>query len=249
MKQYGLIGKSLKHSLSKSYFEQKFKNEGRFDCIYSPFELTDIETLPEFIKQHPDLQGFTVTIPYKQSIIPLLDELDPEAERIGAVNVVRIFRSGEGIKLKGYNTDAEGFRRSLAGVKIPTQALVLGTGGAAAAIMEVLKQWDIDFRQVSRHSEQGMLAYKHLNGATLAKYPFIINCTPLGTLNQGMPDLPYEALTPSHFLYDLVYNPEKTPFLKEGEKHGCRIQNGLQMLYLQADAAWDIWQAKQRECL
>ncbi|MCQ2284061.1 MAG: shikimate dehydrogenase [Bacteroidales bacterium] len=249
MKIYGLIGQTLRHSFSKRYFEQKFEQLGRFDCQYELFELPVIESLPDFIGAHPDLQGFNVTIPYKQSILPYLDDLEGEAQHIGAVNTVRIFRSEGQVHAIGYNTDAEGFRASLASKRLPTRALVLGTGGAAAAIAQVLRQWQVAFRMVSRTAGNGNLTYSELTPALIQQYPLIINCTPVGTQSDEKPALPYEAISEHHFLYDLVYNPEKTAFLKEGEKRHAHIQNGLQMLHLQAEAAWKIWQSNQRECL
>ncbi len=248
MRQYGLIGASLGHSFSKKYFERKFAAEGRFDCRYDLFELADISLFRTFVEEHPDLLGVNVTIPYKQSVLPLLDAMDPEAESIGAVNTVRIFREAGTIRLVGYNTDVEGFRQSLAGQPIPGPALVLGAGGAAAAVTYVLRQWNVPYRVVSRRPKAGKLSYDALTPTLLADFRTLINCTPVGTFPnvEAKPQLPYNALTDKHFLYDLVYNPELTQFLKEGKERGCRVQNGLAMLHLQAEAAWNIWNAAKR---
>lgn len=279
MRIFGLIGKSLTHSYSKSFFEEKFVREIITDCCYRLFELPYIEQLPSLIDSEPTLCGFNVTIPYKRSIIPFLDELSPEAAAIGAVNVVeRVHEVNEvnrvkevhgvqgvnevheveevnevhgvqgvkgenGVRLKGYNTDAEGFAMSLEGVELPERALVLGTGGAASAVCFELRQRGIPFLQVSRTPGQGDLTYVEVTGQILRDYPLLVNCTPVGTLGepQQLLPLPYEALTSGHYLYDLVYNPDVTPFLQEGLQRGARVQNGLKMLHLQAEAAWRIW--------
>lgn len=258
MKTYGLIGKSLNHSYSKSYFEEKFAREGIKDCCYRLFELPTIEQLPDFIASEPTLRGFNVTIPYKKSILDYLDELSPEAAAIGAVNVVKRVYEVHGVKevhevqrvkgesgvwLKGYNTDAEGFAMSLEGVELPERALVLGTGGAASAVGFVLRQRGIPFLQVSRTPGQGDITYAEVTGQILHDYPLLINCTPVGTsgnVDQQL-TLPFEAITTRHFLYDLVYNPDVTPFLREGMRRVARVQNGLKMLHSQAEAAWRIW--------
>lgn len=263
MNTYGLIGKSLKHSFSQLFFEAKFKKEALTDCQYRLFELPDIADLAQLLLSEHDLRGFNVTIPYKKSILPYLDELSPEAAAIGAVNVVKRVKEVQGVNevqevhgvklvkeekrvkgvwLKGYNTDAEGFALSLEGVELPERALVLGTGGAASAVSFVLRQRGIPFLQVSRTSGRGDLTYAEVTEEVLREYRFIINCTPVGTLGeQQLLPLPYEALTPAFFLYDLVYNPEVTPFLEKGRQYGARTQNGLRMLHLQAEAAWRIW--------
>ena len=242
---YGIIGKSLGYSYSQRYFEQKFKTEGLSDNQYLLFELKDISELPILLAKHPDMCGFNVTIPFKQTIIPFLDELSPEAAAIGAVNVVRV---GQGSHLVGYNTDALGFEVSLEGLELPGRALVLGTGGAAAAVAHVLRQKDIQYVRVSRAGIDGSLTYEQITEAVAHDCMFWINCTPVGTL--GFPDqllpLPYHVLTEKHFLYDLVYNPEETPFLREGVMRGARTQNGLRMLQLQAEAAWHIWNSLEK---
>ena len=242
MREFGLIGKTLKHSFSQKYFEEKFKREQITDASYSLFELTDIKQLTEFIRQRPQLVGFNVTIPYKQQIIPYLDELSEEAAAVNAVNTVVIEHVGGQILTKGHNTDIIGFRESLREVDLPKQALVLGTGGAAAAVTYVLENLGCRCTAISRDPQRG-LPYSALNADIIRQHKFIVNCTPLGTypnINEK-PDIPYEGLSGEHFLYDLVYNPSETAFLKEGILRGAKVQNGLQMLHTQAEASWRIW--------
>lgn len=242
MREFGLIGKTLKHSFSQKYFEEKFRREQITDASYSLFELTDIKQLTEFILQRPQLVGFNVTIPYKQQIIPYLDELSEEAAAVNAVNTVVIERVGGQILTKGYNTDIIGFRESLREVDLPKQALVLGTGGAAAAVTYVLENLGCRCTAISRDPQRG-LPYSALNADIIRQHKFIVNCTPLGTypnINEK-PDIPYEGLSGEHFLYDLVYNPSETALLKEGILRGAKVQNGLQMLHAQAEASWRIW--------
>ncbi len=248
MRQYGLIGKRLGHSFSQRYFEEKFATLGRFDCRYNLFELPSLDGFREFVDAVPNLMGLNVTIPYKQAVMPLLDELDPEAEAVGAVNTVRVWREDGKLRLAGYNTDVEGFRRSLAGHPLPRRALVLGTGGAAAAVTYVLRQWGVEYKMVSRNPSEGQLGYGEITPALLREWSWLINCTPVGMCpeeNTCLP-LPYEALSEHNFLYDLVYNPEETLFLKRGRERGALTQNGLTMLHLQADAAWEIWNLSRR---
>lgn len=243
MRQLGLIGKSLSHSFSKIYFEEKFRREQISDVSYSLLELADIESITVFIRQHPDLVGFNVTIPYKQTIIPYLDKLSEEAEAIHAVNTVLVKRIGNQISTKGFNTDIIGFRESLEDVVLPGSALVLGTGGAAAAITYVLENKGCRCTAVSRNKSRG-LPYSALTPDIIAQHKLIVNCTPLGTypnINEK-PDIPYEGISGEHFLYDLVYNPSETAFLKEGLTRGAKTMNGLAMLHAQAEAAWNIWQ-------
>lgn len=242
MREFGLIGKTLKHSFSQKYFEEKFLREQITDASYLLFELTDIKQLTEFIRQHPQLIGFNVTIPYKQQIIPYLDELSEEAAAVNAVNTVVIEHVGGQILTKGHNTDIIGFRESLREVDLPKQALVLGTGGAAAAVTYVLENLGCRCTAISRDPQRG-LPYSALNADIIRQHKFIVNCTPLGTypnINEK-PDIPYEGLSGEHFLYDLVYNPSETAFLKEGILRGAKVQNGLQMLHAQAEVSWRIW--------
>lgn len=241
MREFGLIGKTLSHSFSKVYFEEKFRRENITDASYSLFEIADIQQLPTFILQHPQLVGFNVTIPYKQAIIPYLDELSEEAAAVNAVNAVLVKQIGNKTHTTGYNTDIEGFRKSLEGMTIAKKALVLGTGGAAAAIQYVLQQKGCDITIVSRNPEKG-LPYSELTPEIIAAHKLIVNCTPLGTypnINEKT-DIPYDGISDEHFLYDLVYNPSETSFLKEGIKRGAKIQNGLRMLHGQAEAFWEL---------
>ena len=243
MRQLGLIGKSLSHSFSKSYFEEKFHREQISDVSYSLFELAEIEHITDFIRHHPDLVGFNVTIPYKQQIIPYLDELSEEAETIRAVNTVVVKHTGGQIITKGFNTDITGFRNSLQGSSIPDCALILGTGGAAAAVKYVLEQARCRCTVISRDPNKG-LPYSALTQNIIAQHKLIVNCTPVGTypsINEK-PDIPYEGISGDHFLYDLVYNPEITAFLKEGIQRGAKTMNGLAMLHAQAEKSWELFQ-------
>ena len=245
MRQLGLIGKTLSHSFSKSYFEEKFQRENISGFSYELFELPDIQGIRTFIQQHPDLIGFNVTIPYKKTIIPYLDALSEEAAAVGAVNTVVIQHLDGQIIAKGFNTDIIGFRQSLENVNIPDRALILGTGGAAAAITYVLENLGCHCTAVSRDPQQG-LPYSALTTETIAQHKLIVNCTPLGTYPNvnKKPDIPYDGISGEHFLYDLVYNPPETAFLKEGIRRGAKVLNGLTMLHAQAEAAWNIWQKR-----
>lgn len=243
MREFGLIGKTLSHSFSQKYFEEKFQREHITDAIYLLFEIPDIQQITTFIHQHPQLVGFNVTIPYKQQIIPFLDELSEEAAAIGAVNTVLVKQIGNQPYTIGYNTDIAGFRNSLGGRALPEKAMVLGTGGAAAAVRFVLKQSGCQTTVVSRNAQKG-LPYSALTPDIIAMHKTIIHCTPLGTTPNihEKPDIPYDGISGEHFLYDLVYNPEITAFLQEGILRGARTQNGLAMLRAQAESAWQIWQ-------
>lgn len=241
MKTYGLIGYPLGHSFSAGYFAEKFADEGIADCQYVNFPLESIEQLSEMLGRETDLQGFNVTIPYKQAVFSFLDDLSDEARRIGAVNCVKITPRG----LIGFNTDAYGFSRSLLnliGERRP-QTLVLGTGGASKAVGYVLERLGITYRLVSRSPLPGGLTYGQLSPEIVRAHPLIVNTTPLGTYPQaeGCPALPYEALGPQHFLFDLVYNPPVTEFLRRGAAQGAATQNGYDMLRGQAEKAWEIW--------
>ena len=241
MRQLGLVGKSLLHSFSKKYFEEKFCREHIPDTTYSLFEISDIQDIKNFIETHPDLHGFNVTIPYKQSIIPFLSELSEEAKTVGAVNFVLIQRVNGQIFTKGFNTDIIGFRDSLQGVPLPTCALVLGTGGAASAVTYVLEGMGCQCTYVSRDMEKG-LPYSALTKEIIRAHRLIVNCTPLGTYPNinTKPDIPYDGISGNHFLYDLVYNPSETAFLREGILRGAKVRNGLMMLHGQAEAAWRL---------
>ncbi len=242
MKRYGLIGHPLKHSQSRFYFNEKFEHEG-LDCRYQHFDLKSIEEIHEVMETYPDLCGFNVTIPYKEAIIPLLDEIDPTAKEIGAVNVVTI-QNG---RLKGYNTDVYGFsqllERALKGKEVE-HALVLGTGGASKAVRYVLKQKNIPFSAVSRSPEKGDYTYETLTDEILRQNHLIINTTPLGMAPKfdDFPDLHYQALSNKHILIDLIYNPKETAFMELGRTWGAKVYNGWQMFEEQAKKTWEIFQ-------
>ena len=241
MKRYGLIGRSLSHSFSQRYFTAKFAKEGLADHRYDPFELADIAEVRELISTTNGLRGFNVTIPYKQEIMPFLDELDATASAVGAVNTVKL-ENGRSI---GFNTDVDGFRATLLPLLKGTtpRALVLGSGGASRAVAFVLREAGIKFRVVSRSSERGDMTWERLEPILVNVSTLIINTTPLGMApaSETRPELPYEAIGPKHILIDLVYNPERTLFLMEGERRGARTVNGMTMLHAQAEASWAIW--------
>lgn len=244
---YGLIGFPLGHSFSARYFADKFQQEHLPECEYRNFPLESILELPAMLENHPELCGFNVTIPYKQEVIPYLTDLGGEAREIGAVNCVKITPKG----LFGYNTDAYGFQKSLLdliGNKRPN-ALILGTGGASKAVAYVLKKLGIPFSFVSRQSGDNRLTYSELTPEVMETHKLIINATPLGTFPKvtGCPAIPYETLTPAHFLFDLVYNPAFTEFLRRGQEQGAAIRNGYDMLIGQAEKAWEIWNTTSHE--
>lgn len=242
MRRFGLIGEHLPHSFSGRYFASKFEAEGIADCRYDLYELSSIEQVESLIDPVNGLDGFNVTIPYKQQIIPYLDALSAEAEAIGAVNCV----CREGDWLVGYNTDVIGFRDSLLAMlkeSRPTQALILGTGGAALAVEYILRKMEIEVTIVSRRSGSGRISYEDITHSLIAATKLIVNATPLGTFPdvESYPNIPYEQLNDSHYLYDLVYNPPLTQFLAKGAARGAKICNGEAMLVGQAEASWDIW--------
>lgn len=237
---YGIIGYPLSHSFSPAYFSEKFEKE-HIKATYKAFEIASVHAFPDILKQHPELYGLNVTIPYKQSIIDYLDALSPEAAMVSAVNCIDI---REGL-LKGYNTDVIGFEKSLLPLlkRHHQKALILGTGGAAAAIAYVLKKWDIDYLFVSRKNEPDVLRYDQLDRSIMEAHTLIINTTPLGTYPavDDCPSIPYSLVTARHLLYDLVYNPSETMFLILGKQQGATIKNGFEMLCLQAEESWKIW--------
>ena len=246
MRKFGLIGYPLSHSFSKKYFTEKFEKEGITDAQYELYSLESIDQLPQLLAREPSLVGLNVTIPYKEQVIPFLDELDPKAEAIGAVNTI-VIKEG---KLKGYNTDYYGFKNSLVklvgALTMPEKALILGTGGASKAIKACLEDLGIDFQFVSRNASESNLTYEDLNASTLkhiSTSTLIINTTPLGTApnTEALPDLPYKQLTHNHYLYDLVYNPLITAFMQKGIDAKCWVKNGLEMLHGQAEKSWKIW--------
>ena len=240
-KTFGLIGKNISYSFSQQYFTEKFKNEKIDHHSYQNFDFQVLEEIKSIIEPSPKFNGLNVTIPYKEEIIPYLDKVSSKALRIGAVNTIRITKKG---KLKGYNTDEYGFRKSLHPLlkKHHKKALILGTGGASKAVAFALKKMHIKYQFVSRN-DQFDYDYSSLTPEIIAGHHIIINCTPVGTFPKvdQCPDIPYEAITKDHILYDLIYNPEETLFLSKGKSKGATICNGLQMLLLQAEKAWEIW--------
>ena len=246
MQKYGLVGYPLKHSFSIGYFNEKFSSE-KIEAEYINFEIPDINNFPEIIEANPNLHGLNVTIPYKEKVIPYLDELDKQAAAIGAVNVIKIIRNKGGKpKLIGYNSDIIGFTQSIQPLlqSHHKKALILGTGGASKAVFHGLKNLGIEAKFVSRTARFGMLTYEELNAEIIKEYTVIVNCTPVGMYPKvdACPDIPYEAITSEHLLYDLLYNPNITLFMKKGEAKGAVTKNGLEMLLLQTFAAWEIWQ-------
>lgn len=255
---FGLIGHPLSHSFSKDYFTEKFRREG-LNCEYQNYDIVEISLIRKLVSEN-DLKGFNVTIPYKEAILPYLDELDPIAAEVGAVNTVKVLHGG---RLKGYNTDVIGFASSLRTVrslprvkrdgsnaKYVMAALVLGTGGASKAVQNVLRKNNIPFHLVSRNPQKGDFTYETLTSEIIQSHPIIINATPVGmapNINEA-PRLPYEAITPNHTLFDLIYNPLETQFLKHGREHGATTINGLTMLYAQAEASWEIWKNSELAC-
>lgn len=244
MDKYGLIGYPLKHSFSIGFFNEKFKSEN-IDAEYINFEIPSIDRLPEILEENPELKGFNITIPYKEKIIPYLDQIDKDALAIGAINVVKVVRQKNKSKLIGFNSDIIGFTQSIEPLLEEThqKALILGTGGAAKAIFQGLKNLGIESKFVSRQKQSGMLTYEELTPEIMEEYKVIVNCTPVGMYPNvdTCPDIPYEHLTPNHLLYDLLYNPDITLFMRKGARQGAIVKNGLEMLLLQAFATWDIW--------
>ncbi len=240
-KKYGLLGKNIEYSFSKTYFTEKFKNEHLKNVEYVNFDVHTLENFLSVLKKTPNLKGLNVTIPYKEVIIPYLDKISKKAQKIGAVNTIKITKKG---KLKGYNTDAYGFKKAIQPLlkKHHKKALILGTGGASKAIAYSLKKMHISYQFISRNTE-GLCNYSSLTTEMIRQHQLIINCTPLGThpnINT-CPDIPYNALTDQHILYDLIYNPTTTLFLKKGVEKGSKTSNGNRMLILQAEKSWEIW--------
>ena len=245
MKKYGLIGYPLGHSFSKKFFTEKFGREN-LKAEYVNFEIPEIALLADILRETENLGGLNVTIPYKEQVMPFLDEVDSEARTIGAVNVIRVSHSVEGeMRLKGYNSDVTGFQQSIVPMlgEHHKKALVLGSGGASKAVVRGLANLGIESKLVSRTRNGNCLAYSDLTGSMLDDYQVVVNTTSLGTYPNvdDAPDIPYTCLTDRHLLYDLVYNPAETRFLKNGKMQGAQIKNGQEMLELQAMAAWEIW--------
>ncbi len=243
MKQFGLIGYPLSHSFSKGYFAEKFLKENITGCSYDIFPLEKIEDFVGLCEQYKNLVGLNVTIPYKEKIIPFLDELNDEAKAIGAVNTISFING----KKTGYNTDCFGFEMSLKPLlkQHHTSALILGTGGASKAVEYVLKKLGITFQYVSRTKSDKSISYNEVDSLIIQHSTLIINSSPLGMYPniEAAPEIPYNFITENHLLYDLIYNPEETQFLKEGKLRGAQTKNGLEMLYLQAEKSWKIWNA------
>lgn len=262
MNRFGLIGHPLGHSFSQAYFTKKFAYE-KIDACYENFDLEDLREIRQLLNKHLDLQGFNITLPYKEAIIPYLDDIDETAKEVGAVNTVKVLPAGN---LKGYNTDVIGIETTLklsvrgatkgtsvtpgGGYVVPlwhlaklSPALILGTGGASKAVQFVLKKNNIPYHLVSRNPEKGHFTYETMTPSVIKEHLLIINATPVGmapNINEA-PDIPYEAITSQHILFDLIYNPEETLFLKHGKEQGAQTINGITMLHAQAEASWKIW--------
>ncbi len=249
MKLFGLIGYPLIHSLSALYFTEKFRNQKIQDCQYRLMEMESITNIRSFIMQRKSLTGLNVTIPFKREIIPYLDELDKVAQEIGAVNCIKVMWDEETLWLKGFNTDSWGFEKSLTRLLKPIhkKALILGTGGSAKAAAFTLDKLGMEYQTVSREpSTSDHISYQMLNETIINDHLLIINTTPLGMFpdSNTCPDIPYGFITQDHFLFDLVYNPPETLFLKKGIEKGATVKNGLDMLYWQAEKSWEIWNSK-----
>lgn len=241
-KIFGLIGKNIDYSFSKKHFSEKFSSEPFLDCQYQNFDIQEIDFFTEIIKNNPNLKGLNVTIPYKETVIPFLNKLSIKAAKIGAVNVIRFTKKG---KLKGYNSDCYGFKKTLKPLLQPhhKKALILGTGGASKAVAYALEELNISYTFVSREPTEFSINYDLINATTFDNYHIIINCTPLGTSPNinDFPLIPYHFFTEKHIAFDLIYNPEETEFLKKAKKKGAICKNGLEMLVLQAEKSWQIW--------
>lgn len=254
-KIYGLIGYPLVHSFSKNYFNQKFEAE-HINAKYINFEIPDIGDLMELIAETPNLSGLNVTIPYKEQVLPYLNDIDPAAKRIGAVNVIKFVegKNANDFKLIGYNSDYIGFGDSIRPLLKPwmKRALVLGTGGASKAVNVALEDLGVVPQPVSRTKRPGVLTYSDLTPEVMAEHKIIVNTTPLGLLYPNVdscPDIPYDLLDDTYLCYDLLYNPDTTLFMKKAAEHGAEVKNGLEMLLLQAFVSWEIWNSKRRRFL
>lgn len=239
--RFGLIGKNIEYSFSRAYFTQKFKDLKLANHTYENFDFEDINELEQVLKNNTNIKGFNITIPYKEEVFPFLSAIDDKAKEIGAVNTIKFTKDG----LKGFNTDYHGFQKSIEPFikDHHKKALILGTGGASKAVAFVFKQLGINYKFVSRNPEENELNYSNLNKAIISQYTIIVNCTPLGTypdINRK-PNIPYKYIGNQHLLFDLIYNPDKTAFLLEGESRGAQIKNGDKMLELQAEKSWEIW--------
>ncbi|MGL2993855.1 shikimate dehydrogenase family protein [Flavobacterium sp. TSSA_36] len=240
--RFGLLGRNISYSFSKGHFTEKFKDPVFEGCTYENFDIDNINYFTELIKNNPDLRGLNVTIPYKEAVLPFLDKLSKKASEIGAVNTIKFTKKGT---LKGYNTDYYGFKKSLKPLLKDhhTKALILGTGGAAKAVAFALEELGILYTFVSRENKEKTIRYDLLNATIFENHTIIINTTPLGTSpnTANYPDIPYDFFTEKHIAYDLIYNPAATVFLKKAKKRGAITKNGLEMLIIQAEKAWRIW--------
>ncbi len=250
MRKFGLIGYPLTHSFSQKYFTEKFRDEGIGDAVYENFPIATIGELPALVASERELQGLNVTIPYKEQVIPYLDDLAGDAAAVQAVNTIRIVREGERVSLYGYNTDVWGFEVTLRPLLRPwhTFALVLGTGGAAKAVGYVLKKLGLEVWYLSRHPRgERTIRYDELTGAMLQQIKLLVNTTPVGMYpdTDRCPDIPYSYLTDEHLLYDLIYNPGETLFMRLGKERGATAVNGLAMLEQQAERSWGIWNGER----
>jgi len=262
MKLYGLIGYPLSHSFSKKFFTEKFQKEHITDASYTLIPIEDIKDLANVLKENPNLFGLNVTVPHKINVLKYLDWIEHDAKQVGAVNCIRVFAEspvmaaftgevgviGHNYRLEGYNTDVYGFETSLRPLlqNWHSDALILGDGGAAKAVKYVIGKLGMDYQVVTRKAQPNSILFSELTPGLIAKYKLIINTTPVGMYPnvEECPLLPYEAITDEHLLYDLIYNPEETLFLKNGAKNGAAIKNGLEMLILQAEKSWEIWNSK-----
>jgi shikimate dehydrogenase len=241
-KRFGLLGRNISYSFSKGYFTEKFKMENLEACTYENFDLDNLSEFPSIIANTPKIKGINVTIPYKEEVIPYLDSLSKKAAQIGAVNTIRITKRG---KLKGYNTDYYGFKKSLQPLLQPhhQRALILGTGGASKGVAFALEELGIAYTFVSRGGKENTIAYSSLNALLFENYQIVINCTPIGTSPDidASPAIPYDLFTSKHIAYDLIYNPEETQFLSQAKAKGATTKNGYDMLVYQAEKSWEIW--------
>ena len=243
MAKYGLIGKNIGYSFSMAFFSTKFEQEKRKDT-YHNFDIESVTQLTQILESEKEIKGLNVTIPYKEDVIAMLDRVDKEAKKIGAVNTIKILKDG---RLAGYNTDHYGFAQALASFLPLTEktALILGSGGSSKAIRYVLEAMDFDYKIVARTPSDDGLLYEDLTQEIMERHCLIVNCTPVGTFPnvQDCPDIPYQYITRKHMLFDLIYNPRETEFLKRGFAKGAKVSNGLKMLEYQAKKAWSIWKS------
>lgn len=248
MRKFGLVGYPLGHSFSKKFFSEKFHREGIQDCTYENFPLRDIGLLRKLVSDE-QLCGLNITIPYKTEVIPLLDRIDPQAEKVGAVNVIKIKRHSGPPELTGYNSDIFGIAETIRPVKgsAVEKALVLGSGGSSKSVCHVLSSMNIEYISVSRKRKPGFITYGDIDREIIQNVRLIVNTTPVGMFpdTESFPDIDYDLLGPGHILFDLVYNPEMTTFLRKGKERGCTVVTGTKMLHSQAEKSWEIWNSEK----